>query len=100
MELQAAGPHLDAAECSEASHCEKNEQIIGFSISSKCVRTRRALQCPGKSCREHPTAATGMLQAAEHPCMPTGTGGHDACEGTRLVGTIAPKGRQKDAKPW
>lgn len=72
----AAGsrPHSVAAECSEASHCEKNEQIIGFSVSSKDAQARPRCCAapwevlPGRSFTlPAGAAATGMLPAAEQP---------------------------------
>lgn len=50
VEAAGGGPHSAAAECSEISRCEKNEQIIGFSISSKGTQGSPGAELrPGKS---------------------------------------------------
>lgn len=110
--LQAARPHSTAAECSEASHWEKNEQIIGFSISSNGVQAGpwRCAAPWGRAAGKilhlpDSAAAMGMLPAALQPPAGKWGHGHESCEGTRLMGTMgftnaSIKGRQGDAKPW
>lgn len=109
---RAAGsrPHSAAAECSETSHCEKNEQIIGFSVSSKGARARPR-HCaapweepPGRSRTSRPALQPqGCSQLQSIRLRANGDWGPESFEGTRLAGTTgfittATKGKREDAK--
>lgn len=110
-QLGAAGsrPHSAAAECSEASHCEKNEQIIGFSVSSKGARARpRRCAAPweepsGRSRTSRPALQPqGCSQLQSSPLRANGDRGPWSCEGTRLAGTLSlplPRGGKRMANP-
>jgi len=95
-----SGPPSAAAERSEASHCEKNEQIIGFSGSSKGERARpRRCAAPREEPpgRSRPAAQPpGRSQQQSSRPRASGDRGPECCEGTRPVGTSpamsAPRG--------
>lgn len=106
-------PHSTAAECSEASHCEKNEQIIGFSISSKGARARpRHCVEPweeplGRSHTSQPAPQPqGCSQLHSSRLRANGDWESGFWEGTMLENTtgiitvIPSKARQEEVKCW